>query len=117
MHRQPSPPYDYDIEDCKAILLGEAEKLFTSLAKRMVDEAIDEHTSKTSASLLLLPLNDKQQQLTSFIRVSSSFTSVSILSLEDWSKLLLVDCLDWKDWMASMHIIRSHSSDTEPTKK
>ena len=35
------PPYDYDIEDCKAILLDEAEKLFTSLAKPMVDEAID----------------------------------------------------------------------------
>jgi hypothetical protein len=62
MHRQPSPPYDYDIEDCKAILLDEAEKLFTSLAKRMVDEAIDEHGFKTSASLPLLPLDNKQQQ-------------------------------------------------------
>ena len=39
MHRQPSPPYDYDIEDCKAILLYEAEKLYTGLAKRMIDEA------------------------------------------------------------------------------
>jgi hypothetical protein len=28
----------------------------------MVDEAIDEHTSKTSASLPLLPLDNKQQQ-------------------------------------------------------
>jgi hypothetical protein len=55
--RQP-PPYDYDIEDCKAILLDEAEKLFTSLAKRMVDEVIDEHTSKTSASLPIIPLDD-----------------------------------------------------------
>jgi len=62
MHRQPSPPYDYDIEDCKAILLDEAEKLFTSLAKRMVDEAIDEHAFKTSASLPLLRLDNKQQQ-------------------------------------------------------
>jgi hypothetical protein len=48
IHRQPSPPYDYDIEDCKAILLDEAEKLFTSLAKRMVDEVINEIVSKTS---------------------------------------------------------------------
>ena len=62
------------ILDCKAILLDEAEKLFTSLAKRMVDEAIDEHASKTSASLPLLPLDDKAAttKLISFIRVSSS---------------------------------------------
>ena len=56
--RQLLPPYDYDIEDCKAILLYEAEKPFTSLAKRMVDEVIDEHASKTSASLPLLPSDD-----------------------------------------------------------
>lgn len=42
------------ILDCKAILLDEAEKLFTSLAKRMVDEAIDEHASKTLQLGLLL---------------------------------------------------------------
>jgi hypothetical protein len=64
MHRQPSPPYDYDIEDCKAILLDEAEKLFTSLAKRMVDEAIDEHAFKTSASLPLLPLDNNSNNKT-----------------------------------------------------
>ena len=33
MHRQPSPPYDYDIEDCKAILLDEAEKFYAGLEK------------------------------------------------------------------------------------
>ena len=31
--------------------------------------------------------------------------------------MLLVDRVDWKDWMASMHIIRSHSSETEPIQK
>jgi hypothetical protein len=46
------------ILDCKAILLDEAEKLYAGLAKRMVDEAIDEHASKTSASLPLVPLDD-----------------------------------------------------------
>jgi len=30
--RQP-PPYDYDIEDCKAIPLDEAEKLYAGLEK------------------------------------------------------------------------------------
>ncbi|HEY6164577.1 MAG TPA: hypothetical protein VIW25_06675 [Nitrososphaeraceae archaeon] len=30
--RQP-PPYDYDIEDCKAILLDEAEKFYAGLEK------------------------------------------------------------------------------------
>jgi hypothetical protein len=62
MHRQP-PPYDYDIEDCKAMLLNEAEKLFISLEKIMVDEVINEYVSKTSvASLPMLSYNDKQQQ-------------------------------------------------------
>ena len=42
----------------------EAEKLFTSLEKIIVDETIDEHISKTSAavSLPMLPLVDKHQQ-------------------------------------------------------
>jgi len=62
MHRQPSPPYDYDIEDCKAILLDEAEKLYTGLEKRLVDEVIGEQASKTSASSPMLTLDDKQQQ-------------------------------------------------------
>ena len=64
MHRQPSPPYDYDIEDCKAILLYEAEKLYTGLAKRMIDGVIDEHASKTSASLPMLPLADSSNNKT-----------------------------------------------------
>ena len=50
MHRQPSPPYDYDIEDCKAILLDEAEKLYTGLEKIIVDEIINEYVSKTSVA-------------------------------------------------------------------
>jgi hypothetical protein len=50
------------MKDYSDLLLNEADKLYTSLAKRMVDEVIDEHTSKTSASLPMLPLADKQQQ-------------------------------------------------------
>jgi hypothetical protein len=62
MHRQP-PPYDYDIEDCKAMLLNEAEKPHTYLEKIMVDEVINEYVSKTSvASLPMLSYNDEQQQ-------------------------------------------------------
>ena len=55
--RQP-PPYDYDIEDCKAILLDEAEKFYAGLEKWIVDKVIDEYASKISASLPLLPLVD-----------------------------------------------------------
>ncbi|HET7283346.1 MAG TPA: hypothetical protein VFI70_01550 [Nitrososphaeraceae archaeon] len=63
MHGQP-PPYDCDIEDYKAILLDEAEKLYTGLEKRIVDDVIDEHASKTSvaaASLPMLSYDYKQQ--------------------------------------------------------
>ena len=59
-HRQ----YDYDIEDCKAILLDEAEKLYTGLEKIIVDEIINEYVSKTSvaaASLPMLSYDPKQQ--------------------------------------------------------
>lgn len=52
--RQP-PPYDYDIEDCKAILLDEAEKFYAGLEKWIVDKVIDEYASKISASLPPLP--------------------------------------------------------------
>lgn len=60
----PSPYYDYDIEDCKAILLDEAEKLYVSMAKKMICELINEIVSKTSetASLPMLSLEDKQEQ-------------------------------------------------------
>ena len=78
MHRQPSPPYDYDIEDCKAILLYEAEKLYISLAKRMVDEVIDEHASKTSASLPMLPLADKQPQQNSSLSKGLTVLYISL---------------------------------------
>jgi hypothetical protein len=58
-----SPYYDYDIEDCKAILLDEAEKLYASMAKKMVCELINEIASKTSiTSLPVLPLEYKQEQ-------------------------------------------------------
>jgi hypothetical protein len=42
--------HDSFIEAYKAMLIEEAEKLYTSMAKRIVDEVIDEYVSKTSAS-------------------------------------------------------------------
>jgi len=49
------PPYDNDIEDCRAILLDETEKLYAGLEKWIVDEVIDEYASKISASSPPLP--------------------------------------------------------------
>ena len=43
------------------MLREEAEKLFTSLEKMLVDEAIDKYVSKMSSSFPVLPLDDKQQ--------------------------------------------------------
>jgi hypothetical protein len=49
-----------------SMLLEEAEKLFTSLEKIILDDTIDEHASKTSAaSLPMLPLDEEQQQRSS----------------------------------------------------
>jgi predicted DNA-binding protein (UPF0251 family) len=49
-----------------SMLLEEAEKLFTSLEKMLVNETIDEHASKTSAaSSPMLPLDEEQQQRSS----------------------------------------------------
>lgn len=66
MHRQqphPSPYYDYDIEDCKAILLEEAEKLYANMTKKVVCEPVNEIVSKTYVtSLPVLPLENKQEQ-------------------------------------------------------
>ena len=42
--------HDSFIEACKAMLIEEAEKLYTSMAKRIVNDVIDEYVSKTSAS-------------------------------------------------------------------
>jgi arginine utilization protein RocB len=51
------------------MLREEAEKLFTSLEKMLVDEVIDQYVSKTTAasssSLPGLPFDDKQQQKSS----------------------------------------------------
>jgi hypothetical protein len=44
------PSYDSFIEVYKAMLIEEAEKLYTSIANRIVNEVIDEYVSKTSAS-------------------------------------------------------------------
>jgi hypothetical protein len=70
MHRQQpyqSPYYDYDIEDCKTILLDEAEKLYSSMAKKMVCELINEIASKTPIiSLPVLSLDHKKQSQKSF---------------------------------------------------
>jgi hypothetical protein len=70
MHRQQpyqSPYYDYDIEDCKTILLDEAEKLYSSMAKKMVCELIKEIASKTPIiSLPVLSLDHKKQSQKSF---------------------------------------------------
>jgi hypothetical protein len=60
-----SPYYDYDIEDCKAILLDEAEKLYTNMAKKIVCELVNEiisKTSETATSSSMLPLEEKQEQ-------------------------------------------------------
>lgn len=40
----------------------QSEKLFTSLEKMLVEEAIDHYVSKTSSSLPLLQFEDKQRQ-------------------------------------------------------
>lgn len=45
------------------MLREESEKLFTSLEKMLVDEVIDQYTSRTSpSSLPFIPLDDNQQQ-------------------------------------------------------
>ena len=49
----PLPYYGYDIEDCKAILLDEVEKLYTNMAKKMVCELVNEIVSKTPIASLL----------------------------------------------------------------
>jgi hypothetical protein len=48
----------YPSQDYISMLIEESEKRYTGLAKRMVDEVIDEHASKTSASLPIIPLDD-----------------------------------------------------------
>jgi hypothetical protein len=60
----PSPYYGYDIEVCKAMILDEAEKLYTNMVKSMVCELINEIVAKKSetASLPVLPFEDKGSQ-------------------------------------------------------
>jgi hypothetical protein len=45
--------HDSFIEACKAMLIEEAQKLYTSMAKRLLNEVIDEYVSKTSTSIIL----------------------------------------------------------------
>ena len=52
------PSHDSFIEAYKAMLIEEAEKLYTSMAKRIVNEVIDEYVSKRSASSS--PLENEQ---------------------------------------------------------
>jgi cell division septum initiation protein DivIVA len=58
----PPPPYDtYVIEDYKAIVLGEAEKLYNTIVDQLVCEVINEDVTKQSiatASTPELPLQD-----------------------------------------------------------
>jgi uncharacterized protein YoxC len=62
----PPPPYDtYVIEDYKATVLEEAEKLYSFLADQLVCEAANENVSKESIATALtpaLPLEDNNQQ-------------------------------------------------------
>ena len=60
------------------MLKEESEKLFTSLEKILVDEVIDEHASKTSASLPMLPLADKQQQQNSSLSKGLTVLYISL---------------------------------------
>lgn len=52
------PSHDGIIEAYKAMLVEEAEKLYTSMAKRIINEVIDEYVSKTSAASS--PLENEQ---------------------------------------------------------
>jgi hypothetical protein len=56
----PLPPYDeYIIEDYKAIVLEEAEKLYNVLVDQLVCEVINERVSKQSTGTLpALPLEE-----------------------------------------------------------
>ncbi|HET7344276.1 MAG TPA: hypothetical protein VFJ05_00205 [Nitrososphaeraceae archaeon] len=48
MHKQPpQPPYNYDIEDCQAILLKEVEKLYTILAQEILGQSISDYIFST----------------------------------------------------------------------
>jgi hypothetical protein len=68
----PPPPYDeYIIEDYKAVVLEEAEKLYNVLVDQLVCEAVNENIAKQSAetipsSLPALPLegDDNKQEPT-----------------------------------------------------
>jgi hypothetical protein len=55
--------YNHDGEGSGAMLLEEAEKLYTKLAKDMVDEIINDYASSiSSSSLPLLPSSNEHQQ-------------------------------------------------------
>jgi hypothetical protein len=75
------------------MLREEAEKLFTSLEKIIVDETIDEHISKTSSavvSLPILPLDDEQQQ-----KSSTSWYKQQRLAFDSSATILLYNRLRW----------------------
>ena len=60
------PPYDeYIIEDCKTVVLEEAEKLYNILTNQLLCDAINENGAKQyaetmSSSLPALPLQERE---------------------------------------------------------
>ncbi len=60
------PPYDeYIIEDCKTVVLEEAEKLYNILTNQLLCDVINENVAKQSAetmpsSLPALPLQERE---------------------------------------------------------
>ena len=63
------PPYDeYIIEDCKSVVLEEAEKLYNILTDQLLCDVINENVAKQStenmpSSLPALPLEEKRGEV------------------------------------------------------
>ena len=66
--QKPYMSYDHDGEASVAMLVEEAEKLYSKLAKEQVDEIITDYASSiSSSSLPLLPSSNEQQEKTGIL--------------------------------------------------